>query len=75
MKETKLLSYRLHERDKKSYKRLKISVNEGNEQWAVDLAKMNDLARYDSNFKYWLACIDVHLRYVFLELLQNKTSE
>ena len=36
---------------------------------------MNDLARFNYGFKYWLVCIDIYSRYVFLQLLKNKKSE
>ena len=67
--------YRLHEKVKKIPKRLNIYVEKRNEQWSIDLAEMNDLARFNYGFKYWLVCIDVYSRYVFLQLLKNKKSD
>ena len=68
-------SYKLHERVKKKYERLRISVGKKNDQWAIDLAEMNDLARYNYGYRYWLVCIDIYSRYVFVKMLKNKTSK
>ena len=36
---------------------------------------MNDLARYNYGYRYWLVCIDIYSRYVFVKMLKNKTSK
>lgn len=35
---------------------------------------MNDLARYNYGYRYWLVCVDVYSRYVFVILLKNKRT-
>ena len=67
--------YRLHDRAKKKYRRLTVNVSNVNDQWEIDLAEMNDLARYNDQFRYWLVVIDVYSRYCWLKLVKNKTSK
>ena len=56
------------------YRRLKIAVYNKNEQCEIDLAENKDWWRYNNQFRYWLVCIDVYSRYVWVELLKKKSS-
>ena len=46
-----------------------------NEQWEIDLAETKDLSNYNNQFRYWLVCIDVYSRYIWVELLKKKSSK
>lgn len=67
-------AYDLHAQARRTYPRLTIDVERRNEQWSMDLGEMNDLARFNKNFKYLLVCVDVYSRYAFVKLLKNKTA-
>ena len=70
-----LSKYKQHKLSKKKYRRLHINVDDKNVQWEIDLAENKDLSRYNNQFRYWLVCIDVYSRYVWVELLKKKTSK
>ena len=73
--ENELLAYKQHKLSKKKYRRLQINVFEKNEQWEIDLAENKDLSRFNNQFRYWLVCIDVYSRYIWVELLKKKTAK
>ena len=60
--------------NKKKYKRLKVEINQPNEQWQIDLMDMSSLSRYNSGFRYVLIVIDVYSRYVWSRKLKTKSS-
>ena len=70
-----LSKYKQHRLSKKKYRRLAINVYDKNVQWEIDLAENKDLSRYNNQFRYWLVCIDVYSRYVWVELLKKKSSK
>ena len=70
-----LLKYKQHKISRKKYRRLQINVFDKNEQWEIDLAENKDLSRYNNQFRYWLVCIDVYSRYIWVELLKKKSSK
>ena len=72
--EDELSAYKQHKLSRKKY-RLQISVYNKNEQWEIDLAENKDLSNYNNQFRYWLVCIDVYSRYVWVELLKKKSSK
>ena len=73
--ENELLAYKQHKLSRKKYRRLQINVFEKNEQWEIDLAENKDLARFNNQYRYWLVCIDVYSRYIWVELLKKKTAK
>ena len=73
--ENELLAYKQHKLSKKKCRRLQINVFEKNEQWEIDLAENKDLSRFNNQFRYWLVCIDVYSRYIWVELLKKKTAK
>ena len=68
--EEELSAYKQHKLSRKKYRRLQISVYNKNEQWEIDLAENKDLSNYNK-FRYWLVCIDVYSRHVWVELLKK----
>ena len=69
--ETELSGYKQHKLSRKKYRRLQINVSDKNEQWEIDLAENKDLSNYNNQFRYWLVCIDVYSRYIWVELLKK----
>ncbi|CAB3981399.1 uncharacterized transposon-derived [Paramuricea clavata] len=67
--------YTLHAKKKHRIKRLKIHVYKKNEQWSIDLADLNNLSKYNNQYRYLLVCIDVGTRYAFVKLLKTKTAK
>ena len=70
-----LSKYKQHKLSRKKYRRLQINVFDKNEQWEIDLAENKDLSSYNNQFRYWLVCIDVYSRYIWVELLKKKSSK
>ena len=73
--ENELSNYKQHKLSRKKYRRLQINVYDKNEQWEIDLAENKDLSHYNNQFRYWLVCIDVYSRYIWVELLKKKLSK
>ena len=53
----------------------KYSCDNKNEQWEIRLAENKDLSRFNNQYRYWLVCIDVYSRYVWVELLKEKSGK
>ena len=66
-----LSRYKQHKLNKKKYRRLNVHVDNKNEQWDIDLAENKDLSRFNNQYRFWLVCIDVYSRYVWVELLKK----
>jgi len=43
--------------------------------WHIDLCDFNNLYRTNFGFRFVLVCIDAGSRYVFTELMRNKTGK
>ena len=54
------------------FPRLKVIVKDINEIWSVDLAYVDKLAKYNTNFKYLLVAVDCISRYLRVEPLKTK---
>ncbi|CAB3990825.1 uncharacterized transposon-derived [Paramuricea clavata] len=67
-------AYRLHAQKRVKYKRLKIHVTRRNQQWSIDLADLNNLSRYNNQYRYMLVCVDVYSRYGMVKLLKTKSA-
>ena len=61
--------YSLHNRKIIKYKRLRIHVEQRNQQWSIDLADLNN------EYRYLLVCVDVYSRYAFVKPLKTKSSK
>ncbi|CAB3977391.1 uncharacterized transposon-derived [Paramuricea clavata] len=66
--------YSLHDKKKHVYKRLKIYVQNKNDQWSIDLADLNELSGYNNQYRYILVCVDVATRYAFVKMLKTKSA-
>ena len=71
LNEEELSRYKQHKLNKKKYRRLNVHVDNKNEQWDIDLAENKDLSRFNNQYRFWLVCIDVYSRYVWVELLKK----
>ena len=56
------------------YRRLNINIYERNAQWSIDLADLNNLSRFNNQYRYLLVCVDVYSRYAFVRPLKTKTA-
>ena len=68
-------TYTLHKPTRKKYPRNKVLVSHIDEQWAIDLADMQSLAKYNDGYKYLLNCIDVFSKYAWSVPIKNKTGK
>ncbi|CAB4040549.1 uncharacterized transposon-derived [Paramuricea clavata] len=67
-------AYKLHAQRRIHFKRLKIHIDNRNEQWSIDLADLKQLLGYNDQYRYLLVCIDIATRYAFVKPLKNKTA-
>ncbi|CAB4013520.1 uncharacterized transposon-derived, partial [Paramuricea clavata] len=45
-----------------------------NAQWSIDLADLNNLSRFNNQYRYLLVCVDIYSRYAFVRPLKTKTA-
>ena len=55
-----------------NFPRLKVIVNDLNEIWSLDLAHVDELAKYNRDDKYLLVAVDCLSRYLRVESLKTK---
>ncbi|CAB3976754.1 uncharacterized transposon-derived [Paramuricea clavata] len=67
-------AYTLHSRKFTKYKRLPINIYSRNAQWSIDLADLNNLSRFNNQYRYLLVCVDIYSRYAFVRPLKTKTA-
>ncbi|CAB3978331.1 uncharacterized transposon-derived [Paramuricea clavata] len=67
-------AYALHSKKLTKYKRLPIHVYSRNAQWSIDLADLNNIARFNNQYRYLLVCVDIYSRYAFVRPLKTKTA-
>ncbi|CAB3982336.1 uncharacterized transposon-derived [Paramuricea clavata] len=67
-------AYRLHAQRRIHFKRLKIHIDNRNEQWSIDLADLKSLLGYNDQYRYLLVCVDIATRYAFVRPLKNKSA-
>jgi hypothetical protein len=67
--------YSLHNRKIIKYKRLRIHVEQRNQQWSIDLADLNNVSGFNNQYRYLLVCVDVYSRYAFVKPLKTKSSK
>ena len=54
------------------FPRLKVIVKDINEIWSLDLAHVDNLAKYNRNVKYLLVAVDCLSRYLRVEPMKTK---
>ena len=67
-------AYTLHKPARKRYRRRPIMVSRPGLFMNADLAEFGDLSKKNKGYKYWLICQDMFSRYVYGNLLKNKTA-
>lgn len=67
--------YTLHRPARKRIKRNKILVSGLDDQWESDLIDVQSIAKYNSNYKYLLTCIDSLSKFAFVIPLKDKSGE
>ena len=60
---------------RKTYPRLKVIVNDINEIWSLDLAYVDELAKYNRGVRYLLVAVDCLSRYLRVEPLKTKYAK
>lgn len=68
-------SYTKYKNVRRKFQRLKVMAFDINEIWAMDLAYVDKLAKYNKNVKYLLVAVDVLSRYVRVQPLENKFAK
>lgn len=67
-------TYTLHRAARKRYSTRKYYVSNIDEQWQMDLADMNQLQRFNHNFRYILTCIDILSRFAWARPIKTKSG-
>lgn len=68
-------SYTLHKPVRYKFPRRPYNVRNVGDLWEVDLADFRNLSSYNDEFNYVLACIDVLSKFVYTEVLPDKTAK
>lgn len=67
-------AYSLQRPVKRKFKRTRVIVGGLNDMWDVDLASVENLAKYNDKINFLLIVIDVFSRYLYVEPLLNKKA-
>ncbi|GBN95873.1 Putative uncharacterized transposon-derived protein F54H12.3 [Araneus ventricosus] len=68
-------SYTLHKSARRNFKRNRVIVGGIDEQFQADLLDMQYLNKFNSGYKYLLACIDVFSKFAWPIPLKDKTGQ
>lgn len=74
MNESKTFSEEVHHRVVRKFPRRRVEVYRVDEIWALDLASMETVSKYNEGYKYILCIIDVFSKYAWCVPLKNKTG-
>ena len=65
-------AYTRHWRVLKKFPRNKVITRGIDDLWQIDLADMQNLAKFNQKFRYLVTCIDVFSKYAWVIPIQNK---
>ena len=68
-------AYTRHRRILKKFPRNKVITRGIDDLWQIDLADMQNIARFNENFRYLVTCIDVFSKYACVLPIKNKQSK
>ena len=68
-------SYTFHYPRKSKFKRNQIIVGGIDKTWQADLADFQKISKQNDDYKYLLVVIDVFSKFVWVEVLKNKTAQ
>src|SRR5882757_742063 len=68
------LTYTLHKKGRKNFKRNRIIVNHIDEQWEADLVDMKEFATKNNKINFILTVIDCFSKFAFVRALRVKTG-
>lgn len=68
-------TYTLHKPARKKFQRNKTIVYGIDDTWQADLIDMQNLSKYNDNYRYLISIIDVFSKYAWVIPLKNKTQE
>lgn len=66
--------YTLHKQRRVKFPRLKYNITNIDDLWQIDLMDMNNISRYNKNFRYILAVIDSFSKFGWCVPIKTKTS-
>lgn len=69
------LTYTLHHRKRRNYKRQRYQVDNISEQWQTDLIDLRSLATENDDFNYIVVVIDVFSKYAWTAPIKRKSSD
>ena len=69
------LAYTLHKPARRRFERDRVFVNGQDEQWQANLVDMQQEARQNSGYSFWLTEIDVHSKYAWAVPIKNRTGD
>ena len=67
--------FTLHKPARRRYKRSRVVVFGIDEQFQADLVDLQNLSRYNKDYKYLLTCIDIFSKYAFVLPLKTKQGQ
>jgi hypothetical protein len=67
--------YSLQKPARRPVKRARVVVSGIDNQWDADLADMSSLSKFNRGIKFLLVLIDIFSRFVWVQLLKNKTGK
>ena len=68
-------AYTLHKRCLKKFKRNKVITNGIDDLWQIDLADLQNVSKYNNNYRYLVTCIDVFSKYSWVIPIKNKLAD
>ena len=68
-------AYTLHKRLLKKFPRNKVITQGIDDLWQIDLADMQNIAKFNKNYRYLVTCIDVFSKFSWVEPIKNKQAD
>jgi transposase InsO family protein len=68
-------AYTMHRRMLKKFPRNKVITRGIDDLWQIDLADMQNISKYNDNFRYLVTCIDVFSKFAWVIPIKNKQAK
>ena len=68
-------AYTLHKRLLKKFPRNKVITQGIDDLWQIDLADMQNIAKFNNNYRYLVTCIDVFSKFSWVKPIKNKQAD
>ncbi len=68
-------AYTMHRRMLKKFPRNVVITRGINDLWQIDLADMQNISKYNDNFRYLVSCTDVFSQFAWVIPIKNKQAQ